>query len=122
MKEAVAFGRLAKVDPALRELYEPIAQQKESSIYQVALQAYLKKASRKLPSLANDQAKLTAPDDSGPADADLDVKIVAQDGTPIESCKAVEIGVRSGKWAYAITQPIGRGTVIFIETRCQALP
>ena len=38
MREAVAFGKLVRTDPALCEFYGPIAQQKESSIYQVALQ------------------------------------------------------------------------------------
>ena len=116
MREAVAFGRLARVDPALREFYRPIAEQKKSSIYQAALQDYLQKASSKLPGPSKDQScssealKLTAPDGAG-----LDVKIIAQDGTPMEGGKAVEIGVRSGTWTYTLTQPIAEGTVIFIE-------
>ena len=116
MREAVAFGKRAKVTLALREFYGPIAQQKESSIYQVALQDYLKKCSIKLPGPSSDQGcsgesiKLTALDE-----ASLDVKIIAQDGTPLESGQAVEIGVRSGKWIYTVTQPVAQGSVIFIE-------
>jgi hypothetical protein len=40
---------------------------------------------------------------------------VTQDGTPIESGQAVEIGVRSGKWTYTMIQPVAQATAIFIE-------
>src|SRR5690349_15207599 len=119
MKEAVAFGRLAKADPALREYFGPIALQKNSSIYQVALQDYLREASSQLPGLSKHQdrsgeaSKFTALDNTGLAD--LDVKIVAEDGMLMESGKAAKIDVRSGKWTYTVTQPVAQGTVIFIE-------
>jgi hypothetical protein len=49
--------------------------------------------------------------------ADLNVEIVAQDGTHIESGKAVEQGVRSGKWIYTATAQVNIGTDVFIEAK-----
>src|SRR5215217_6389311 len=119
MSKAVAYGRLAKGDPALMEYYGPIALQKESSIYQVALQDCLKKSSSKLPDLSKHQdrsgeaSQLTALDDTGVAS--LNVKFVAQDGMLTESGQAAEIDVCSGKWIYTVIQPVAQGTTIFIE-------
>lgn len=45
----------------------------------------------------------------------VDVNTLAQDGTPIESGKAVENGVRSGEWIYAATAHVALGFDIFIE-------
>jgi len=47
--------------------------------------------------------------------ANVDVSIVAQDGTPIESGKAIEACVRSGKWTYIATKQVAPGTDIVIE-------
>ncbi len=38
-----------------------------------------------------------------------------QDGTPIESGRAVETGVRSGEWTYTATAHVALGSDIFIE-------
>ena len=85
----------------------------------MALQDYLREASSQLPGLSKHQdrsgeaSKFTALDNTGLAD--LDVKIVAEDGMLMESGKAAKIDVRSGKWTYTVTQPVAQGTVIFIE-------
>jgi hypothetical protein len=47
--------------------------------------------------------------------AEMTVSIVAQDGTPVECGKAVEMGARSGQWTYTATQFVSLGTHIFIE-------
>lgn len=112
MKEAVAFGRSARVDPVLREFYGPIAQQRQSSIYQVALQDHLQKSSSK-----RDPLKLSELDEGSLPG--LDLKIVAPDGTPIVVGKAVEMGVHSGKWTYIVTEPLAQGTVILLETKAE---
>jgi hypothetical protein len=62
-----------------------------------------------------DVIEIRATDDLGLAD--LNVKIVAQDGTPIESGQAVEEGVSSGKWIYTATQPVALGSDVFIEVK-----
>lgn len=118
-KEAVAFAKFAMVDPALREFYEPIALQRDITVYALAVGDYLKKPSIKPLDLSNykgnigDPIKIRAMDDIGLAD--VDVNIVAQDGTPIERGKAVETGLGSGKWTYTATKQVALGTDIFIE-------
>jgi hypothetical protein len=103
-KEAVAFAKFAMADPALHEFYEPLALQRDITIYALAVGDYLKKPSIKPLDLSNykgnigDPIKIRAIDDIGLAD--VDVNLVAQDGTPIERGKAVETGVGSGKWNY----------------------
>lgn len=48
---------------------------------------------------------------AGPSEVAID----GQDGTGIEKGMAVEIGSHSGKWVYLATQPVAKGTDIFIE-------
>ena len=118
-KQAAAFGKFAQADPDLRAFYEPIALQKEVSIYTVAVGDFLKKPLIKPLNLFNykgqvgDPIVITAVDDIGLAD--LDVDIAAQDGTPIESGKAVETGIGSGKWTYTATASVALGSGIFIK-------
>ena len=45
------------------------------------------------------------------------MKIIAQDGTPIESGKALEEGARSGKWIYTATKQVALGSDVFIEVK-----
>ena len=47
----------------------------------------------------------------------LNVSIIAQDGTPIESSNAVEKGVRSGEWIYTITKPVALGTDVLLRSK-----
>lgn len=45
----------------------------------------------------------------------VDFSLVRVDGSLIEKGKAVEAGVRSGRWAYAATVAVPLGSDIFIE-------
>jgi len=120
-KEADAFAKSVQANPALLTFYEPIAKQRDISLRAVAMGDYLKKPTIKPLNLSNykgqigDVIKIRAIDDIGLAD--LDVKIVAQDGTPIESGKAVEEAARSGKWIYTATKPVALGSDVFIEVK-----
>ena len=120
-QEAVDFGKSAMVDPVLREFYEPIAQARKITIYALAVGDFLSEPEFKPLNLSKYQGQVGDPiliraiDDLGLAD--VDVKIVSQEGTPIESGKAVETGVHSGKWTYTATQPVARGTDVFIEVK-----
>jgi hypothetical protein len=118
-KEAVAYAKSVLADPAAREFYKPIALQREISIYALAVGDFLKVPEIKPLNLAaykgevGDIIQIRALDDVGLAD--LDIRIVAQDGTLIEQGKAVELGVGSGKWTYTATAAVALGSDVFIE-------
>lgn len=120
-KEAVAYAKSVLADPAAREFYQPIALHRDISVYNAALGDFLKLPAIKPLNLANykgqvgDTIAIRAIDDIGLAD--LEVSIVAQDGTPIEQGKAVEIGERSGKWTYTATAQVALGADVFIEVK-----
>jgi hypothetical protein len=120
-KEASAFARTVKANPALLAFYEPIAQERDIPVRAVAMADYLNKPAIKWIDLANykgrigDVIEIRATDDIGMAD--LNVKIVAQDGAPIENGKALEEGERSGKWIYTAAAQVAIGTDVFIELR-----
>ena len=118
-EEASDYANEAKQDPALCEFYGPIAEEKGLSIYTVAMADFLNEPTIEPLKLAKyqgnvgDKIVIRAVDDLG--FADLNVKILAQDGTLIESGKPVQSGPRSKKWTYIATQPVAKGTDIFIE-------
>lgn len=118
-KEASAFGKMAMADAALSAFYKPLAEERGLSVYTMAMTDFLNEPSFKPLDLAKykgqtgDKIIIRAEDDLGMAD--VDVNIVAQDGTPIEHGKAVEDGIRSGYWIYTATQPVALGSDIFIE-------
>jgi hypothetical protein len=120
-KEAVAFGKSAMTDPVLSAFYGPLAKQKETSIYALAHQDFLKAPTIRPLDLSGykgqvgDVIEIWANDNVGVAD--LNVTIVAQDGTLIESGKAVEMGDESGRWNYVATKPVSRGADVFIEVK-----
>ena len=120
-KDAVAYAKSVLADPAAREFYKPIAFQRDISIYNCALGDFLKVPTIKPLDLDNykgrigDVIEIRATDDIGLAE--LNVSIVAQDGTHIESGQAVEIGERSGKWSYTATKQVALGTDVFIEVK-----
>ena len=120
-KEAVAYAKSVLADPAAREFYQPIALHRDISVYNAALGDFLKLPAIKPLNLANykgqvgDTIAIRAIDDIGLAD--LEVSIVAQDGTPIEHGKAVESGERSGKWTYTATAQVALGADVFIEVK-----
>ena len=99
-KEASAFARTVKANPDLLAFYGPIAKQREVTVRVVAM---------------GDVIEIRAADDLGLAE--LNVKIVAQDGTPIESGQAFEEGDRSGKWVYTATAQVALGSDVFIEVK-----
>jgi hypothetical protein len=120
-QDASAFARTVKANPALLAFYEPIAKQRQVTVRVVAMGDYLKKPTIRPLDLSTyngrigDVIKIRADDDLGLAE--LNVKIVAQDGTPIESDQAVEEGECSGKWIYTTTKPVVPGTDVFIEVK-----
>lgn len=120
-KEASEFAKSVKANPALLAFYEPIARQRELTVRVVAMGDYLKKPAIRPLDLSTykgqigDVIEIRATDDLGLAE--LNVSIVAQDGTPIESGRAVEEGERSGKWLYTATKPVAIGSDVFIEVK-----
>jgi hypothetical protein len=118
-KEAVAYAKSVLADPTARDFYKPIALQREISIFALAVGDFLKVPVIKPLNLTEykgqvgDIIQIRAVDDVGLAD--LDLKIVAQDGTFIEQGKAVEIGAASGKWIYTATASVALGSDVFIE-------
>jgi hypothetical protein len=118
-REAVAYAKSVLADEGARAFYEPIAVQRDLSVYSLALGDYLKVPTIKPLDLTNYHGKvgdtivIRATDDIGLAD--LDVEISAQSGTLIERGKAVEIGAGSGKWVYTATVQVSPGSDVFIE-------
>lgn len=118
-KEAVSFAKSALANPALRAFYEPIAVEREISVYALAIADFLNTPDFKPLDLSSYQGRvgdtivIRVNDDIGMAD--VDVKITSQTGTLIETGKAVEEGTRSGKWIYTTTAPVTLGSDIFIE-------
>jgi hypothetical protein len=120
-KEAVAYAKSVLGDPVARAFYQPIALQRDISVYALAVGDFLKLPTIKPLNLTKykgqigDTISIRATDDIGLAD--LDVKILAQDGTPIEQGKAVETGIGSGKWTYTATASVALGADLFIEVK-----
>jgi hypothetical protein len=118
---AVAFAKMAIEDPALRAFYEPIAGQREITVYALAIGDFLGRPSIRPLDLSayrgrpGDTIVIQAVDDLG--FARLEVTILAQDGTLIEKGSAVEIGIRSGYWTYTATVPVVFGSSVFIEVQ-----
>ncbi|HEX9385126.1 MAG TPA: hypothetical protein VF918_02315 [Anaerolineales bacterium] len=103
----------------MRAFYEPIAQERDISIYALAVGDYMKAPSIKPLDLSKykgrigDPIYITTKDDVDVVD--VNVELTRTDGTNIERGKAVETGVRSGKWVYIATVPVALGSDIFIE-------
>jgi hypothetical protein len=117
--DAAAFVKTVFANPALLAFYEPIAKQRDLTVRAVAMGDFLKKPSIKPLDLSDYKGRIGDPitirvyDDIGLAD--LNVKILTQNGTPIESGQAVEEGERSGKWIYTATAVAALGSDVFIE-------
>jgi len=120
-KEAAARAKQALEDPTVRAFYETIAVERDINTFVVAFTDFLVSPTFKPLDLseykgrAGDKILIRAVDDIGLMH--VDVKIVAQDGTPIEQGQAIEDGVRSGKWIYTATRPVALGTDVFIEVK-----
>ena len=119
--EAARRAQKMLEDPAQREFYEMIAKERDSLPHIVALTDILVVPFFKPLDLSayqgkvGDQIMIRAVDDIGLVN--VDVNIVAQDGTPIEQGQAIEDGARSGKWIYTATRQVALGTDIFIEVK-----
>jgi hypothetical protein len=118
-REAAAHAKAMLADPAARAFYETVALAKDSNAYVVALTDFLVKPRFEPLDLSEykgqvgDTILIRAVDDLGLVD--VDVTLSANDGTQIETGKAMENGVRTGQWTYTATAPVALGTDIFIE-------
>ena len=118
-REASVYGKMAIGDPALCEFYGPIAEERGMTIYTMAVTDFLNKPEVKPLDLDHYQGQvgdtilIRATDDLGLTD--VDVKLTASDGTPIEQGKAIEKGINSGVWIYTATRSVAQGSDIFIE-------
>jgi hypothetical protein len=117
--ECARLAEAALTDPATYAFYAAIAKEKDSTPQIVALTDFLVRPTIKPLNLSKykgqvgDIITIRATDDIGLAD--LDVALIANDGTPIEQGKAIEQGTGTGTWIYTATQPVPLGTDIFIE-------
>ena len=120
-KEAVAYARSVRADPLARAFYEPIARERDTSVYWLAISDFRCAPSIQQLDLSSYQGRvgdvivIRAVDNIGLAE--MMVSIVAQDGTPIESGQAVEEGNGSGKWIYTATKQVALGSDVFIEVK-----
>lgn len=118
-KEGATYAKAALSDPAARALYETIALAKESNPYLVAITDFLVKPRFEPLDLAEykgqigDTIRIRAVDDIGLTD--VDVTLSANDGTQIETGKAIEDGIHTGHWTYTATAYVALGADIFIE-------
>jgi hypothetical protein len=117
--DALRFAEEAMADPALREFYETLAEGRDMSARNMAVSDFFNVPAFKPLDLSNYQGRvgdlivIRVMNENGLAS--LDVAIDRQDGTDIEKGKAIELGTRSGKWIYTATQPVAKGSDIFIE-------
>lgn len=120
-REAVAHAKSVPANPALQAIYEPIAKQRDISVYALAVADYLHAPEFKYTELSNykgragDTILFKATDDIGLAY--VNVEISAQDGARIEGGSAVEEGSGSGKWIYTASTPVALGTTVIIEAK-----
>jgi hypothetical protein len=120
-KEAVLFAKSVLANPDLRAFYEPIAAEREISVYALAIADFLKQPSFKPLDLekykgnVGDLIVIRANDNIGLAEVQLTIN--SQTGTLIETGNAVEEGVRSGKWIYTATAQVALGSDVFLKVK-----
>jgi len=120
-KKASAHAKALLAEPDTRESYQAISKESAVPLFAVTMGDILNQPSILPLDLSQyrgrigDAIAIQAEDDIGLAE--INENIVAQDGTPIESGQAVEIGVRSGEWIYTATKQVALGTDIFIEVK-----
>lgn len=108
-------------DPAQREFYETIAQERDSLAHLVAVKDLMVKPTFLPLDLAEyrgevgDKISVVAKDDIGLASVIF--TLTATDGRRIEEGPAVEDGLRTGDWIYTATVAVPLGTDIFVEAR-----
>jgi hypothetical protein len=116
-QEAVAYAKSVMADPAARAVYEPIALQRDRSVYMVALRDYLKRPTIKPLDLSgytgqvDDVIVIKATDDIGLTR--MHVSISSQ-GTLVEHGDAVETSI-PGKWTYTATASVSPASEVSIE-------
>lgn len=120
-KEASLLANAALEDPARRAFYQAIAKERDSSAYQTAFIDFLVAPEfkpldlRQYKGRVGDLILIRAVDDIGMKD--VQVTLVTNEGTEIETGSAVEAGARTGHWIYTATQPVALGSDIFIELK-----
>ncbi len=119
LSEAQQFIDEAMADPALRAFYEMLAEERDSQPRNMAMSDFFNQPYFKPLDLSNYAGQVGDPivirvmKENGLVS--LNVAIDRQDGTDVEKGAAVELGDRTGKWIYTATQPVAKGTDIFIE-------
>jgi hypothetical protein len=120
MAEARAYATSVKNDnPELWAFYKQLAKPKKISPRSVAVKDFLNVPFFKPLDLTNyngqvgDPIKIHCKDDIGLVS--VEVSIDRQDGTDVENGMAAVLDAREGFWIYRATQPVPRGTDIFIE-------
>lgn len=118
--EARAYASSVKEsNAALWALYKLVGKERKISPFALAIGDYLKVPSFKPLDLKDykgrvgDPIQIHALDNMGLVS--VEVLIEKQDGTDVEKGMAVEMGARTGFWVYTATQPLPRGTDIFVE-------
>jgi hypothetical protein len=118
--EARAYASSVKEsNPDLWDLYRQVGRERKVSPFALAVGDYLKPPSFRSLDLRNyrgqvgDPIQIHAVDNIGLAS--VEVSIDRQDGSGVEKGMAVEMGARTGFWAFKATQPVDLGTGIFIE-------
>jgi hypothetical protein len=118
-REASLRAKAALENPAMRAFYEALAKERDLTAHMVALTDFLVTPYFKPLNLTQYKGRVGDPiiiravDDIGLAD--VEVTLVENDGTPIESGKAVEDVARVGNWTYTASVPVPLGSDIFIE-------
>ena len=118
--EARAYANSVKAsNPDLWELYQQVGKERKVSPFALAVGDYLKPPTFRSLDLKDYKGQVGDPIQIHCVDniglASLEVSIDRQDGTGVEKGRAVELGTRTGFWAYTATQPVALGTSLVIE-------
>lgn len=115
--EATAYGKLVLSDPAMVAYYKPMAEQRDITVYALAVADFLKQPSvreidlSKYTGQPGDVVTITAKDDVGVVS--VRVKLSAADGTTLESGDALATG--AGRWTYTATLSVDPGTQVLVD-------
>ena len=116
-KEAVEFAKLVLSDPALLAYYKPIAEQRDLTVYALAVADFLRKPSVKdvdfsgYHGTGDDAILITTRDDVGVVRVDVSISLAG--GTELESGSALETG--AGRWSYPSSVAVAAGSQVTVK-------